>query len=259
MNDCIKAMIDAYQDNLTENVWLGKHKSIWPLLDDSSPRNENWKRRLSNLREDFEREIERLRDLIKENSERREEIRSLRDQLFSGTSVLESRRTVELSEITIQQGYNIKLLTLVNMIFVPLTFVTSVFGMTNMPTNEHYYAFGITLVTVCVPFFILVGTLNTTKGYETFKIGSKRFWRLWKSPKKKDEEGGRLSRRASMSIERSMTAQNGIAERQGRSMTNESETTQGNAIRIKPPKNESHAINIEEDKSEPSTSGAAEA
>lgn len=34
-------------------------------------------------------------------------------QLFSGTSVLESRRSVREAQITVQQGHNIKLLTLV--------------------------------------------------------------------------------------------------------------------------------------------------
>lgn len=37
----------------------------------------------------------------------------LPSQLFSGTSVLESRRSVREAQITVQQGHNIKLLTLV--------------------------------------------------------------------------------------------------------------------------------------------------
>jgi hypothetical protein len=50
------------------------------------------------------------------NEGTRTEIRSLREQLFSGSSVKESRRGVE-------QGDNIKILTSVSMIFLPLTFV----------------------------------------------------------------------------------------------------------------------------------------
>lgn len=65
-------------------------------------------------------------------------------QLFSGTSVLESRRSVREAQITVQQGHNIRLLTLVccpafgykfvkaltfckkvTIFFLPLTFVTS--------------------------------------------------------------------------------------------------------------------------------------
>ena len=68
-----------------------------------------------------------------------------------------------------QQGHNIKLLTLVSIFFLPLTFVTSVFGMTNMPTAKHYGIFGIVVATVCIPFFVLIGSLNTNRGM--------RFWR----------------------------------------------------------------------------------
>jgi hypothetical protein len=41
--------------------------------------------------------------------------------------------------------------------------------MTNMPTEHQFKAFGITLGTVCVPFFLLIGSLNTNAGME--------FWR----------------------------------------------------------------------------------
>ncbi|KAF2091613.1 hypothetical protein K490DRAFT_31641 [Saccharata proteae CBS 121410] len=169
VNDSIKAMIDAYEHTFTDDVWEGRHKTLWPLLDPEHPRNDHYRRKLFSLRRDFEREIKKLRQQIKENNDRRHEIASLRDQLFSGTSVLESRKSVELSEMTILQGHNIKLLTLVNIFFLPLTFVTSVFGMTNMPTDRHYWPFAIVMVTVCIPFFLLVGSLNTTKGYEFWK------------------------------------------------------------------------------------------
>lgn len=118
INDSIKAMIDAYKNTFTDEVWEGKHKSIWPLLDEALPRNDHFRRKLYLLRKDFEREVRHLEDQIKENNERRLEIRDLRDQLFSGTSVLESRKSVELSEITILQGHNVKLLTLINIFFM---------------------------------------------------------------------------------------------------------------------------------------------
>lgn len=38
-----------------------------------------------------------------------------------------------------------------------------------VPTDEHYWQFGIVTACVCVPFFILVGSLNTTRGLH--------FWR----------------------------------------------------------------------------------
>ena len=132
MNDSIKSMVDAYEDTFTDDVWEGKHKTLWPLLEEHSGRNVYYKKKMASLRVKFTVAIQNLKTQIAENNQRRTEIRNLRDQLFSGTSVLESRRSVEMTEITVQQGHNIKLLTLVSIFFLPLTFVTSVFGMTNM-------------------------------------------------------------------------------------------------------------------------------
>ncbi|TKA71522.1 hypothetical protein B0A55_06115 [Friedmanniomyces simplex] len=170
MNDSIRAMIDAVEDTFTEQVWSGTHKTLWPLLEQDSARNVYFRKRMASLRGKFEIEIKNLRKQIDENDERRREIRGLREELFTGTSVQESRKSIENTEITIQQGHNIRLLTLVSIFFLPLTFVTSVFGMTNMPTERHYWTFGIVTVTVCVPFFVLLGSLNTTRGM--------RFWRV---------------------------------------------------------------------------------
>jgi len=63
------------------------------------------------------------------------------------------------------------------MIFVPLTFVTSVFGMTNMDQRPHFWQFGVTLATVCVPFFLLIGFLNTEAGYRIWMRKTKALWR----------------------------------------------------------------------------------
>ncbi|CAL3971613.1 unnamed protein product [Diplocarpon coronariae] len=178
MNDSIKAIINAYKDTFTDDVWEGKHKSLWPMIDQESHRNKYWKKRMASLKKDFEAEIRNMFKLYEENDDRRKEIRTLRDQLFSGTSVLESRKSVELSAVTILQGHNIKLLTLVSIFFLPLTFVTSVFGMTNMPTERDFKWFGVTMVTVCVPFFLLIGSLNTTSGM-TFWRGKWHQFLAW--------------------------------------------------------------------------------
>jgi spermidine/putrescine-binding protein len=114
MKDSIKAIIDAYEDTFTDDVWEGKHKTLWPMIDEKSSRNAHWRHRMAKLKKEFEKTIEDLYKLYEENDKRRKEIRTLRDQLFSGTSVLESRKSVELSEVTILQGHNIKLLTLVS-------------------------------------------------------------------------------------------------------------------------------------------------
>lgn len=131
MNESIKAMIDAYEENFTNEVWEGKHKTLWPLLDGNSARSVYYKKKMAALKTEFETEILRLRNVIDENNARRVEIGELREDLFTGTSIQESRKSVTATETTVQQGHNIKVLTLVSIFFLPLTFVTSVFGMTN--------------------------------------------------------------------------------------------------------------------------------
>ncbi|KAI7223907.1 hypothetical protein KC333_g217 [Hortaea werneckii] len=170
MNESIISMIDAYERTFTDEVWAGRHRTLWPLLDQNSPRNRYYKeKRMAPLRAKFDAEMDNLRKLIAKNDLRREKITGLKEDLFTGTSIQESRKSVENTEITIQQGHNIKLLTLVSIFFLPLTFVTSVFGMSNMPTAQHYNTFGIVTAVVCVPFFVLIGSLNTTRGMH--------FWR----------------------------------------------------------------------------------
>jgi hypothetical protein len=179
---------------------------------------------MSSLKKDFEREVRHLKGLIDENENLRKEIRDLRENLFSGTSVLESRKSVEQTEITVQQGQNIKLLTLVNIFFLPLTFVTSVFGMTNMNPDAGFWRFGVTMATVCVPFFLLIGSMNTSRGMQFWTEQAHKlfslFWSCftwWRQPTLR-------SRTNSMSTEsgeekmrkihgRSLSAREGILER----------------------------------------------
>jgi len=130
MNNAIKAIIDSYEATFTSDFWEGKHKSLWPMIDSGSARNLYWKKRMSSLRKDFEKEIKGLARIYENNDDRRKEIRTLRDQLFSGTSVLESRKSVELSAVTILQGHNIKLLTLVR-------FISSLCGKTNKARSRY--------------------------------------------------------------------------------------------------------------------------
>lgn len=164
MNEDINEMISAYKMTFTDDVWNGSDKIIWPGDESQSSRYAHWRRRMASLRKDIEHEIRGLEEIDRLNDEKIKEIKGLRDNLFSGTSVLESRRSVQQQAITVQQGRNIKLLTLVTIFFLPLTFVTSVFGMTNMNPTASFAIFGVVLVVICVPTYILIGSLNTDGG-----------------------------------------------------------------------------------------------
>lgn len=175
MNEDIQQMILTYRKVFTESVWEGTSKIIWPGDESVSSRYANWRKRMRNLRADIENELQGLEEIAGRNTEKMKEIKGLRDNLFSGTSVLESRRSVDQAIITVQQGHNIKLLTLVTIFFLPLTFVTSVFGMTNMPPEDSFRPFGIVIVIICVPTYMLIGSLNTTSGVHFWRRKTKQF------------------------------------------------------------------------------------
>lgn len=117
INDGIKAMRDAYTDTFNDDFWTGRHQTLWPLLELSSTESLNYLDKLSSLRYELNKAVEDLEKVQFKNERLRKEIMSLREQLFSGSSVKESRRAIE-------QGDNIKILTMISMIFLPLTFVT---------------------------------------------------------------------------------------------------------------------------------------
>ena len=168
MNEDINEMISAYKKTFTDSVWNGSDKIIWPGDETQSTRYAHWRTRMADLRKDIEHEIRGLEDINRLNDEKIKEITALRDNLFSGTSVLESRKSVQQQAITVEQGRNIKLLTLVTIFFLPLTFVTSVFGMTDMNPTEGFAKFGIVMAAICAPTYVLIASLNTAGGL--------RFW-----------------------------------------------------------------------------------
>ncbi|POS71483.1 hypothetical protein DHEL01_v210118 [Diaporthe helianthi] len=157
INDGIKSMINAYTDTFTPEFWAGRDRTLWPHPDPDSAEGRNYLAQLGTLRQELEQVIEDLKQVFKANELVRQEIVSLREQLFSGSSVKESRRAIE-------QGDNIKILTGVSMLFLPLTFVTSVFGITEFTISADDWRFPVTMVGVCVPFFLLIFVLQTRAG-----------------------------------------------------------------------------------------------
>jgi len=164
MNQDITEMIQAFREAFKDHVWDGTNKIIWPGEASTSPRYAYWHKRMESLRRDLDYEISKLEEVVLLNDKKRIEVVGLRDNLFSGTSVLESRRSVLQAEIAVDQGRNIKLLTVVTIFFLPLTFVTSIFGMTNMPPNDNFYHFAWTTIAICIPTYLLIMFLIPNKG-----------------------------------------------------------------------------------------------
>lgn len=155
VNDGISSMIAAYTDTFTNEFWQGRHPTLFPFPDGGSPELFHlYLDRLRPLRIDLEKSISELKDVREKNENTRREIVALRDQLFSGSSVKESRKAIE-------QGDNIKVLTSISLIFLPLMFVTSVFGMTEFSIRANSWEFAVTMSFVCIPFLILLIMLRS--------------------------------------------------------------------------------------------------
>jgi len=99
----------------------------------------------------------------------RSKIREMRDELFSGTSVMESRKSIELAATTTLQAHNIKLLTLITIFFLPMALISSVFSMSGMPTRHDLQMFFSVAFAFCIPLFLLLGSLNTTMGLKYWR------------------------------------------------------------------------------------------
>lgn len=117
VNDSIRSMIGAYHDTFNHDFWLGKHPALWPHQEPESEEGRNYLDQLGHLRHELEWCMIGLKALMKSNEQLREKIESFREQLYSGSSVKNNRTAIE-------QGENIKILTGVSMLFLPLTFVT---------------------------------------------------------------------------------------------------------------------------------------
>ncbi|KAG9251223.1 uncharacterized protein F5Z01DRAFT_300937 [Emericellopsis atlantica] len=155
INTGLKAMIASYFDTFTDEFWAGTHPLLWPIPSSLTPEAADaYRDKMGLLRKELEKVVSDLGEVLNRNERTRKEIENLRDQLFSGSSIKESRRAID-------QGDNIRILTMISMIFLPLTFVTSVFGMTDFDIPANDWRFALVMVLVCVPFTILILLLQT--------------------------------------------------------------------------------------------------
>ncbi|KAI9720959.1 MAG: hypothetical protein M1828_005431 [Chrysothrix sp. TS-e1954] len=165
----IEHTIKTIEDFFVESIWEMRHPTIWPGSGEDDPRRSAWCNRLQPHREGMQREITNLRKSLDKIGARQRQIKDLFDNLYSMTSVRESRVSAEMARATVFQGRNIKLLTIVSLIYLPLSFVTSIFGMTNMPQSASYLPFGYTLIAICLPTYLLLAVLLPTQGLDFWK------------------------------------------------------------------------------------------
>ena len=119
MDKEIEDMITAYAQSLTDAVWKGEHKYIWPGVAEMGSKFRAWRQRMLSIRSDFEFEITQLQTLRHSNGRLQDSVHALRNQVFTGLALEESKESV-------RQGNSIKFFTIVTIIFLPLSFLTSV-------------------------------------------------------------------------------------------------------------------------------------
>ena len=107
MTEDINDIVMAYHDTFTDSVWEGTNKTIWPGEANTSSRHAQWRKRMGVLRADLDYEIKRLQDLTGLNAKKMQDISLLRESMFHGTTMLESRNTI-------QQNRNIRYGTIID-------------------------------------------------------------------------------------------------------------------------------------------------
>jgi hypothetical protein len=105
--------------------------------------------------------IDMLRAKQRHVRKKSEEVQNLRDGLFGASSLFDSRTTV-------RQGDNIRLLTYVTILFLPLSFCTSIFGMqTVLPSTLSVKIFAITMPAIAVfTAFLVLNMQSLTTGFD---------------------------------------------------------------------------------------------
>lgn len=86
-----------------------------------------------------------------------------------------------------------------------------------MSTEPNFWKFGVTLATVCIPFFLLIGFLNTDSGYRLWMEKTKLIWR-WIRPKKKTETNDDAEFEPAP-VSRSLSSEEGMKARMGANAT----------------------------------------
>lgn len=117
----IREIIGMYRETFTDEFWSGEHKTLFPGTKDQSARYINWREKLLHTRRQFEKEIDQLEGIVASLQQPEKQMKSRREWIFSGTSIKEVKTTVE-------QGNNIRSLTLFTLFYLPLSYVTSIYG-----------------------------------------------------------------------------------------------------------------------------------
>ncbi|KAL2063598.1 hypothetical protein VTL71DRAFT_5403 [Oculimacula yallundae] len=147
------ADIEMYQRKFISQ-WDERRRQI-EMEDDLSALNAYWTKMMIEPKLKLEAVLQRIKN-------KQEEIESLRDGLFNATSVREASRGTEIAESSVLQNQYLFVFTIMTVVYLPLGFVTSIFGMHLFDTTDSGVVaarpqFYITLVVLSLSTYIAAG------------------------------------------------------------------------------------------------------
>ncbi|OAX81133.1 hypothetical protein ACJ72_04526 [Emergomyces africanus] len=132
-------------------TWESFKVDSLPKIQDGRISYENWDASVSSI----DQAVELLKPKINRIKRGIQDVRDLREGLQSTAAVFDSRTAV-------RQGENIRLLTYITLLFLPLSFGTGIFSMQIIePSSRTINAFAITLPVITIISALLIFNLNT--------------------------------------------------------------------------------------------------
>jgi len=74
-------MIQTYREQLTDDVWMGTHDTIWAGTSDDGPKYAAWRKVMLSIKHDFEVVLAQLEETMKRNIEEQKDISALQTQV----------------------------------------------------------------------------------------------------------------------------------------------------------------------------------
>ncbi|KKY21564.1 hypothetical protein UCRPC4_g03515 [Phaeomoniella chlamydospora] len=133
----------------TINTWAEFRRDSLPKLNDGQMSDDTWEYTVASI----DAAIEKLKLKLRHVREKSQEVRNLREGLFGASALFDSRTTV-------RQGDNIRLLTYITLLFLPLSFCTSIFGMQVILPSLPIKVFIITVPTIFVFTALIIFNLQ---------------------------------------------------------------------------------------------------
>ncbi|KAI1086348.1 hypothetical protein F5B19DRAFT_163230 [Rostrohypoxylon terebratum] len=126
--------------------------------------------------EHVEERIEELKDLRRSADNTADDVKDLLGLKQQQAGVVQAWQAVKQSEETIKQGRSIMMFTLVTIVFLPLSFMSSIFGMNNSTITtdtsiklEFVYMFSISAGVIFISLFLAFGSWIRAGAFYIFK------------------------------------------------------------------------------------------